>query len=72
MNMTKKTETVAVEETVTSVGLDVANQSNDNWTRQAAIELALTFHKNNGGMHQAQQVVGTAALFLNFILGETK
>lgn len=68
--MTKKKEDVAIEETVTSAGLEVANQPNDSWVRAQALEYAITFHKNNGGMHQPQQVVGTAGMFLNFIKGE--
>jgi hypothetical protein len=68
--MTKKKEDVAIEETVTSAGLEVANQPNDSWVRSQALEYAITFHKNNGGMHQPQQVVGTAGMFLNFIKGE--
>jgi hypothetical protein len=70
--MTKKTETAAVEETVTSAGLEVANQPNDHWIRSSALEQAITFHKNNGGMTQPNLVVGTATIFLNFIQGESK
>ena len=61
-----------MEDTVTSAGLAVADRLPDHWQRQSALEFALTFHKNNGGMHQPQQVVATATIFLDFIIGETK
>lgn len=41
-------------------------------TRQSALQAALDFHKNNGGMHHAANVVTTADTFLTFIKGETK
>jgi hypothetical protein len=61
-----------MEDTVTSAGLAVADRQPDHWQRQAALEFAITFHKNNGGMTQPQQVVATATIFLDFITGETK
>jgi hypothetical protein len=72
--MTKKqtAEAAVVEDTVTSAGLTVADQQPNSWTRSNALEQAITFHKNNGGMHQPNQVVATAAVFLDFITGETK
>ena len=70
--MTKKTEDVAIEETVTSTGLEVASQPSNDWIRTAALEHAITFHKNNGGMSQPNQVVATATVFLDFITGESK
>jgi hypothetical protein len=72
--MTKKqTDSLPVmEDTVTSAGLTVADQQPNSWTRSNALEQAITFHKNNGGMHQANQVVTTAQVFLDFITGETK
>ena len=42
------------------------------WTRENALRCAIDFHKNNGGMSQPQQVVGTATVFLDFITGESK
>ncbi len=42
------------------------------YTRQSALQAALDFHKNNGGMHHAANVVTTADTFLTFIKGETK
>jgi hypothetical protein len=44
----------------------------DHWQRQTALEFAITFHKNNGGMSQPNQVVGTATIFLAFIQGDSK
>lgn len=72
--MTKKqTDSLPViEDTVTSAGLAVADRQPDHWHRQAALEFAITFHKNNGGMTQPNQVVATATIFLDFIIGETK
>ena len=61
-----------MEDTVTSAGLAVADRLPDPWQRQSALEFALTFHKNNGGMHQAHQVVATAQVFLDFIKGDSK
>lgn len=61
-----------IEDTVTSAGLSVADHEPNNWTRSNALEQAIAFHKNNGGMTQPQQVVATATLFLDFITGETK
>jgi hypothetical protein len=68
----KKIEAAVAEDTVTSAGLAVADQSPDKWVRSSALEQAITFHKNNGGMSQPQQVVGTATVFLDFITGENK
>jgi hypothetical protein len=56
----------AIEDTAPTV------ENNDRWNRQSALEFALTFQKNNGGMHQADQVVKTAQIFFEFIKGETK
>jgi len=76
--MTKKitpeslAELPVMVDTVTSAGYAVADQSPDKWVRSSALEQAITFHKNNGGMHQPNQVVATAAVFLDFIKGETQ
>ena len=61
-----------IEDTVTGAGYAIADQSPDKWVRSSALEQAITFHKNNGGMYQANQVVATATVFLDFIKGETK
>jgi hypothetical protein len=68
----KKIEAAVAEDTVTGAGYAVADQSPDKWVRSSALEQAITFHKNNGGMSQPQQVVGTATVFLDFITGENK
>lgn len=70
--MTKKT----VEEKTLDDGLvatpDVSVEHADRWVRTDALEKAITFHKNNGGMSQPTQVVATATVFLDFITGESK
>lgn len=70
--MTKKTQTTDVSEIDDTLIAGPAVESSDHWVRQTALELAITFHKNNGGMSQPQQVVGTATVFLDFITGESK
>jgi hypothetical protein len=42
------------------------------WTRENALRCAIDFHKNNGGMATANQLVDNAQIFLTFIQGETK
>ena len=69
--MTKKTtEHVDLHEALTQVPVEDATV--DRWARSDVLEKAITFHKNNGGMHQANHVVATAQVFLDFITGETK
>lgn len=68
--MTKKTEHVEVNEALTQVPVEA--DTVDRWTRSDVLEKAITFHKNNGGMSQPNQVVNTATVFLDFILGESK
>jgi hypothetical protein len=58
--------------TSTALGQIATAEPADHWQRQTALEFAITFHKNNGGMSQPQQVVGTAIIFLDFIHGESK
>jgi hypothetical protein len=70
--MTKK-QTDVLEPT--QEAFDLFNQeidSNAMYVRVDALEKAITFHKNNGGMTQPQQVVATATVFLDFITGENK
>lgn len=69
--MTKKPQTTDVSEIDDTLAGPTVEQS-DHWQRQTALEFAITFHKNNGGMTQPQQVVGTATVFLEFITGENK
>jgi len=69
--MTKKqTEHVEAHEALTQVSESDATV--DRWARSDVLEKAITFHKNNGGMHQANHVVATAQVFLDFIQGENK
>jgi hypothetical protein len=70
--MTKKTQTTDVSEIDDTLIAGPEVTPSDHWQRQTALEFAITFHKNNGGMSQPQQVVGTATVFLDFITGETK
>jgi hypothetical protein len=71
----KQTDNLPVmQDTVTDTALGQIStaEPSDHWQRQTALEFAITFHKNNGGMSQPQQVVGTATVFLDFITGENK
>jgi len=69
--MTKKqTENVSLDEALTQV--PVEDMTIDRWARSDVLEKAITFHKNNGGMSQPNQVVATATVFLDFITGESK
>jgi hypothetical protein len=68
--MTKKTEHVDLHEALTQVPVEDATV--DRWARSDVLEKAITFHKNNGGMTQPNQVVATATVFLNFITGDNK
>jgi hypothetical protein len=68
--MTKKTEHVSLDEALTQV--PVEDMTIDRWARSDVLEKAITFHKNNGGMSQPNQVVATATVFLDFIAGENK
>jgi hypothetical protein len=74
--MTKKqTDSLPVmQDTVTDTALGQISTATpaDHWVRQTSLEFAITFHKNNGGMSQPQQVVATATVFLDFITGENK
>ena len=74
MTKTTKPLTEAIEETlanITSVaGPEVGG--NDYWKRECAISHAIQFHKNNGGMMTAQQLVVNAYVFLTFLNGESK
>jgi len=70
--MTKKPQTTDVSEIDDTLVAGPAAEPSNHWQRQTALEFAITFHKNNGGMSQPQQVVGTATVFLNFITGDYK
>jgi len=75
MTKAKQTVTEAVEETsapltVPSATLEI--DSNDYWRREAALDKAVQFHKNNGGMMHPWQLIDYANIFLTFLNGETK
>jgi len=79
--MTKKTNTVENLDAVPSPvptdedkAYDRAQQEmrDERWLHEYAISHAISFHKNNGGMLTADQLLGIAQQFLTFIKGETK
>ena len=74
--MTKKQEAQEVLDAIdaTPVTLDEQQEAKEHaeYLRRHALDFAIAFHKNNGGMSQPQQVVGTATVFLDFITGESK
>jgi hypothetical protein len=43
----------------------------DKHLREQSVRLALEFHKNNGGMMNANQLLDNANKFLNFIEGNS-
>lgn len=76
--MTKKIDVAAVmaaqdvpDETI-AYERELQEKREEVYTRQSALQAALDFHKNNGGMHHATNVVTTADVFLTFIKGENK
>ena len=74
--MTKPTKTVteAVEETIADLTSEsvIEMARNHYWARENALDKAIQFHKNNGGMLHPQQLVDHANIFLNFLQGENK
>ena len=66
--MTKGKE-VALEEVVATPSVADEDQR-DRWLRDSALGYAMNLHKNNGGMSTAQQTIGNAEVFLNFLKGE--
>ena len=74
--MTKK---LNIEEVVAELNAtpapEVAAQERDRedyYKRDSALGYAMNFHKNNGGMMTASQLVEHANTFLAFLKGETK
>ena len=47
-------------------------ERDEQYLRRTALDLALSFHKNNGGMLTAPQFLAHAADFFAFIKGENK
>jgi hypothetical protein len=79
--MTKKTTTVEeLDAVLNPVQTDEdkaydrtrQEQRDAEWLRIDALTRAIEFHKNNGGMLTAPQLVEHANVFLSFIKGETK
>ena len=62
---------VALEEVVATPSVADEERS-DRWLRDSALGYAMNLHKNNGGMSTAQQTIGNAEVFLNFLKGEDK
>lgn len=79
--MTKKTTTVEeLDAVLNPVQTDEdkaydrtrQEQRDAEWLRVDALSRAIDFHKNNGGMMTAPQLVEHAHTFLSFLKGETK
>jgi hypothetical protein len=75
--MATKKETEVLEPTVEALQLfkDEQQLEADSVLREAryaALETAITFAKNNGGMHNAASVLRDAHTFLEFLKGETQ
>ena len=59
-----------VEDAVIATPSVADEERSDRWMRDSALGYAITLHKNNGGMTTAQQIIGNADVFLNFLKGE--
>ena len=68
--MTKAKEAVAPQEEVVATPSVADEERSDRWLRDSALGYAMNLHKNNGGMSTAQQTIGNAEVFLNFLKGE--
>jgi hypothetical protein len=68
--MTKAKEAVAPQEEPVAVASVFDGEQGDRWLRDSALGYAMNLHKNNGGMSTAQQTIGNAEVFLNFLKGE--
>ena len=60
-----KTETPDVE-------ASPAPEVSQDYRREIALQIALTHHKTNGGMLNAQQLIENAKIFHAYIAGETQ
>lgn len=49
-----------------------APERDDEWVRDSALNYAIKFHANNGGMLTAAQLIDNAKYFHAFLTGETK
>lgn len=78
--MTKKTTVENLDAVLNPVQTDEdkaydrarQEQRDKEWLHEYALSHAISFHKNNGGMLTADQLLGIAQQFLTFIKGETK
>ena len=70
--MTKAKEAVAPQEDTVAVTSLFDEDQSGRWMRDSALGYAMNLHKNNGGMSTAQQIIGNADVFLNFLKGEDK
>jgi hypothetical protein len=78
--MTKKTTVENLDAVLNPVQTDEdkaydrarQEQRDAEWLRIDALTRAIEFHKNNGGMLTAPQLVEHANVFLNFIKGEAQ
>jgi len=68
--MTKVKEAVAPQEETVAVTSVFDEDQSGRWMRDSALGYAMNLHKNNGGMSTAQQIIGNAEVFLNFLKGE--
>lgn len=68
--MTKAKEAVTPQEETVPVTSVFDGEQGDRWLRDSALGYAMNLHKNNGGMSTAQQTIGNAEVFLNFLKGE--
>lgn len=68
--MTKAKEAVAPQEETVAVTSVFDEDQSGRWMRDSALGYAMNLHKNNGGMSTAQQIIGNAEVFLNFLKGE--
>jgi hypothetical protein len=68
--MTKVKEAVTPQEETVAVASVFEGEQGDRWLRDSALGYAMNLHKNNGGMSTAQQTIGNAEVFLNFLKGE--
>ena len=68
--MTKAKEAVAPQEETVAVASVFEGEQSDRWLRDSALGYAMNLHNKNGGMSTAQQPIGNAEVFLNFLKGE--
>jgi len=70
MTKTKEAVVPQIEAEVIATPSVADEERSDRWLRDSALGYAMNLHKNNGGMSTAQQIIGNADVFLNFLKGE--